>query len=419
MIDLNSSRVANIICKTLNKVDGRLIDHGMRVAWIGTHMLYEKGGYTEKEIRKLGFLFLMHDVGAYKTDEINELLKFESMGVWNHSVYGYIFVKTLSPFKEYAGAVLFHHTDREKLEKYAPQLMLLAQIVNISDRMDILCSYGGLDSAAAFARLKEQEGHKYESGVLDLLEAVLKRKSLDACFKSGDYLRQMDRVWGCEQLDKQEILEYLYMVIYAIDFRSVHTVNHTITTTSISTELAKALMLPKQSVEQVHYGALLHDLGKIGIPVEILEYPGKLSPQAMSIMRTHVTLTEEILKGSVEEKVLNIAIRHHEKLDGSGYPYGLTAKDLSIEEQIVAVADIISALAGTRSYKEAFPKEKIITILTEMRNSGKISRTVTNMFISRYDEMMQQVHINCRPVLDIYHRIQKDYEHVLRVCEQL
>ena len=68
---------------------------------------------------------------------------------------------------------------------------------------------------------------------------------------------------------------------------------------------------------------MLHDLGKIGIPSEILEFPGKLSPQAMNVMRTHVDLTEIILGDSVTRKVKDIALRHHEKLDGSGYPRGL------------------------------------------------------------------------------------------------
>ena len=126
------------------------------------------------------------------------------------------------------------------------------------------------------------------------------------------------------------------------------------TTTSISYELAKRMGLKGRALSDIYFGSLLHDLGKIGIPVEILEFPGKLSPQAMRIMRTHVELTGLILGPDVEEKIRKIAMRHHEKLDGSGYPLGLTAMDLSLEERIVAVADIVSALAGTRSYKEAF-----------------------------------------------------------------
>ncbi len=76
----------------------------------------------------------------------------------------------------------------------------------------------------------------------------------------------------------------------------------------------------------------------------------------MKIMRSHVSITEDILGGTIAPDITKIAVRHHEKLDGSGYPRGLTEKELSMEEQVVAIADIVSALLGTRSYKEAYSK---------------------------------------------------------------
>ena len=94
------------------------------------------------------------------------------------------------------------------------------------------------------------------------------------------------------------------MIIFAIDFRSRYTVIHTITTTSISKQLAVLFGFDEAKVDKVRQGALLHDLGKIGIPVEILEFPGKLSPQAMRIMRTHVDITEEIVGGEIEEEII-------------------------------------------------------------------------------------------------------------------
>lgn len=82
----------------------------------------------------------------------------------------------------------------------------------------------------------------------------------------------------------------------------------------------------------------------------------------MTVMRTHVDMTEAIFGGEVDETVARIALRHHEKLDGSGYPRGLEAADLTVGERLVAVADIVSALSGTRSYKEAYSKDRVIRI---------------------------------------------------------
>ena len=79
-------------------------------------------------------------------------------------------------------------------------------------------------------------------------------------------------------------------------------------------------------------------------------------------MRGHVDITKQIFGGQIEETIQNIALRHHEKLDGSGYPLELKGEDLTIGERIVAVADIVSALSGTRSYKNAYSKERVQTV---------------------------------------------------------
>ena len=207
----------------------------------------------------------------------------------------------------------------------------------------------------------------------------------------------------------EEIRDYLKMVIYSIDFRSRHTVTHTMTTTSISNELAEYMELGAQERNNVVCGALLHDLGKIGIPVEILEFPGKLSPQAMAVMRTHVDVTEEIFGGDIPSPIREIALRHHEKLDGSGYPRGLRAQQLSLEERIVALADIVSALAGTRSYKKAFGKERICAIITGMREDGLMDPALVGCMLAHYDEIMEKTRVRCQPVLEIYQKLQADY----------
>ena len=196
--------------------------------------------------------------------------------------------------------------------------------------------------------LGTQRDQNFCGEVLDLFEGMdFVAPGSSSLFLEHEYIQIMEEV-PFSSREKQSILR---MLVYAIDFRSQHTVTHTITTTSISVSVARCMGLPESQVRKIWYGALLHDLGKIGIPVEILEYPGKLSPQAMTIMQTHVKLTEEILGGTIEEDITRIALRHHEKLDGSGYPRRLPVDELTTEERIVAVSDIVSALLGTRSYK--------------------------------------------------------------------
>jgi HD-GYP domain-containing protein (c-di-GMP phosphodiesterase class II) len=167
---------------------------------------------------------------------------------------------------------------------------------------------------------------------------------------------------------------------------------------------------------------LLHDLGKVAIPVEILENPGRLNDQEMEIMRRHVVFTGQILRGRVDERLERIAFRHHEKLDGSGYPLGLRGEDLTFEERLVAITDILSALCGARSYKNAFPKAKALAILSDMAGSGLVDAVITQNIIDNYDFLVKEIEKATLPVTANYDNLLTEYrrmrEHITAMLEQ-
>ena len=102
---VTAGSISGLIQRTLNYVDTRLVDHGARVAWLVYHMLQEQGKYTLKEQQEICFAALIHDIGAYKTEEIDRMIQFETEEVWEHSVYGYLFLKYLTPLAEWADVV--------------------------------------------------------------------------------------------------------------------------------------------------------------------------------------------------------------------------------------------------------------------------------------------------------------------------
>ena len=359
-LPVGNKDLINIARRAFNLVDPRLIGHGARVSYLVFQMLKEDGTYTPSEMRNLLILAALHDIGAYKTEEIDRMVEFETKEVWNHSIYGYLFFHYFTPFEYWDSVVLYHHMpwNRLRKQKDVPERVReAAQILNLADRADIY--FGSSGYTGGYQRftefLRRQEGLAYSPGVSGLFRRlgpeVLDRLAVQGqeyCLPedvSGQFDRTMEEVPFTE--DEQKAL--LRMLTYVIDFRSSHTVTHTITTTVISEELAVRMLDSGNDIRDVICAAMLHDLGKIGIPVEILEFPGKLSPQAMRVMRTHVDLTGQILGTNVSARVRDIALRHHEKLDGSGYPRGLSAVSLDMPQRIVAVADIISALTGTRS----------------------------------------------------------------------
>ncbi|MEG0378455.1 MAG: HD domain-containing protein, partial [Eubacterium sp.] len=187
----------------------------------------------------------------------------------------------------------------------------------------------------------------------------------------------------------------------------------------ISVEIVKLVGYSQDRIDRIYYGALLHDIGKISIPIEILEYPGRLSYQAMNIMRTHVEITEEILCGIVAEDICKLAVRHHECPDGSGYPRGLSGESLTEEQRIIAVADVLSALRGKRSYKDTFSKEKIMDIIKEMGESGKLCDKITTVVLSHYDEIMAGADKQCEALLATYTHVTDEFEALYQKLKEI
>jgi HD-GYP domain-containing protein (c-di-GMP phosphodiesterase class II) len=133
----------------------------------------------------------------------------------------------------------------------------------------------------------------------------------------------------------------------------------------------------------------------------------------MATMRTHILLTRQVLNGRVDKTVERIACRHHEKLDGSGYPDGLDASKLTFNERIVAVADILSALSGARSYKGVFPKEKVISILTEMSDKGQLDASIVRKIVENYDFLMRESALATAPVTQNYRSLSSEYDRLM------
>ncbi|MDO4273277.1 MAG: HD domain-containing protein [Eubacteriales bacterium] len=406
---VSSASIGGLIQRTLNRVDSRLVNHGIRVAFLVSGMLRQKGGYSPKEYKEQCLTAILHDIGAYKTEEIDKMLDFECDDIWEHSIYGYLFLRYLSPLSRYAEAVLYHHTNITTLSQYDVKEKDLAQMIHIADRVDIFWE-SSQDKDKLLRFLKKSSGTKFSPEIVDLfLQTEASQEVLDNLMKYHDLNDLLDE----DSCSDENSDDYLKMLIYSIDFRSEHTVTHTITTTFISRETARLMKLPSSSLSHIYYGALLHDLGKIGIPVEILEFPGKLSPQAMTIMRTHVDITEEILNGTIDSVTTNIALRHHEKLDGTGYPRGIDASDLTLEEQIVGISDMVSALIGTRSYKKSFSKERTLSILKEQAEDGKINKEIVNMMEQHFDEILEEVNRQCSPIIKVYRGIKEEYDSLL------
>ncbi len=166
--------------------------------------------------------------------------------------------------------------------------------------------------------------------------------------------------------------ETLLRLAKAGEYRDEETGNHILRMAKYSRAIAEYLGLAEADCDEIEFASPMHDIGKIGIPDQILLKPGKLSAEEWELMKQHTVIGHGILADSESRFIQTgsvIALNHHEKFDGTGYPNGLNGEDIPLCARIVAVADAYDALRSTRPYKSGWPREDAIRYISEQ--SGK------------------------------------------------
>ena len=200
--------------------------------------------------------------------------------------------------------------------------------------------------------------HRQESLWLDCLSETPEQLTRDAvlALEPGE-----QRQLGADQIDR--ICEAFSDVV---DAKSPFTYRHSIGVANAAHAIATTLGLPAQRIQLIHRAALLHDLGKLRVPNSILDKQHKLTSDEFAVVKQHPLLTRDILmRVSAFQEIAVVAGEHHEKLDGTGYPFRVGASDLSLESRIIAVADVYAALSEDRPYRASLDFDQVTSIISK------------------------------------------------------
>jgi response regulator RpfG family c-di-GMP phosphodiesterase len=185
--------------------------------------------------------------------------------------------------------------------------------------------------------------------------------------------------------------EIIYTMGEITETRSKETGHHVKRVAEYSRLLALKYGLSEQEADTIRLASPMHDVGKVGIPDAILNKPGKLTVEEFEIIKTHASLGYEMLKHS-SKQVLNaaavIALQHHEKYDGTGYPSGLKGENIHIYGRITAVADVFDALCSDRVYKKAWELDRVIELLREERGKH-FDPAIVDIFLNHVNEFVR------------------------------
>jgi putative two-component system response regulator len=215
-----------------------------------------------------------------------------------------------------------------------------------------------------------------------LISEIRKRQAVEAEIRKLNANLEAKVRARTQDLERAQ-LEILERLSLAGERRDDDTGKHTLRVGYVSSLITTTLGQSQQAADMIRLAARLHDIGKIGIPDQILLKPGKLTNEEYSLMKEHTTIGAEMLSGSSSPLMRlaeEIASSHHERWDGKGYPRGLAGRDIPLSGRIVAVADVFDALTHERPYKDAWHFERVINELCDMRGS-QFDPKVVNAFL--------------------------------------
>ena len=263
------------------------------------------------------------------------------------------FVDDVGPVKVSVGIATYPESaqEQEKLLLLAEQAMFISQAKGYKEGMSAIVS--------------SEDFNFWDDVAVNSFAEILAKRHFENGINFEDEL--VKKINNVEILNHNNLMEMVTSLAGAIDAKDPYTKGHSTSVSRYSEALARAINMPEHDVERIKIGAMLHDIGKIGIPESVLKKPGKLTDEEWEIMKQHPSIGAEkvLAPNDALKEFIPIVKYHHERLDGKGYPSGLKGEEIPLEARIVSVADAYHALVSDRPYRKGMPIEKACAILQE------------------------------------------------------
>jgi HD-GYP domain-containing protein (c-di-GMP phosphodiesterase class II) len=387
------SRFDLIMClsETVDMVSPALSGHHKQVAYLATRIA-EAHGLSREAQKACLVAGAVHDLGGMTTKDRLDVFRFEDSGLEGHAQLGGRLLAGCSLLADVGPIVTHHHAawSRRAEQGHPP---LEAHVVHLADRIavlvdrsrDILSQVPGI-----LARIRSEAGRLFAPELVESFEAQAGVESLWLDLGSPTLGGELRRLLGPEavELDLQGVLDLAGFFARLIDFRSHFTASHSQGVASVAELLARYAGFSPREQRLMRAAGLLHDLGKLAVPAELLEKPGRLTEAEFNLMRAHTYSTWRALRPVRDfELIAQWAAYHHERLDGSGYPFHIGGVDLSMGSRIMAVADVFVALTEDRPYREGMSTQQALDILRDMASQGALDPRLVALARGRKAEL--------------------------------
>ncbi|HJX03472.1 MAG TPA: HD domain-containing phosphohydrolase [Dehalococcoidia bacterium] len=185
---------------------------------------------------------------------------------------------------------------------------------------------------------------------------------------------------------RNSYLNTIKSLAFALEAKDKYTHGHSERVTNVATALAEAMQLPQETIEKIKLAGLVHDIGKIGVKEDILNKAGKLTTEEYEHIKTHCEIGNKILEPVInDDRILDMVTHHHERMDGKGYPHGLTEGQISIEARILMTSDAYDAMSSDRPYRKALDIG-VIRAELEKGKGSQFDPAVVDLLLHLLDE---------------------------------
>jgi len=382
MIQIDIKQMLSAFSLALDIAENQPMEHAQRTAYIALK-IGKQLGLPKQEMQEVYIAALLHDVGVTNSKidahvDNNQLM--------SHCFMGRDIATSLPFISEKIGEnIAWHHANWDGsgvFERRGHEIPLGAQIIYLADKIDI--QLGNL--ATMYSKrvtildyIRENSGTFFNPDIVGCFLEVQDREKFWLDYSNGDIMEVTnDLSFSTMGFDMQhmEVLALAFAKI--IDNKSPFTYYHSQGVAELVSGLGKYYSFDMETIQSLKISGLLHDLGKLSVPNDILDKPGPLTPIEYQIIKGHSYYTKRILsKVTGFENIKEWAGNHHEALNGKGYPEGLGGDRLSIQDRIVAIGDIYQALTEERPYRiKPIAQSKVFEILDDQAQNNRICKNV-------------------------------------------
>lgn len=400
MPQLNLHQVIIALTEALDFVGIDELHHGKRVA-IMAEAIARKLGWDEVERSLMLQAGMLHDCGVSQTREHKHLTdSLEWEGSVAHCERGASYLAHCPPLAHFSPLIRWHHTRWEHLPPELPEnLRLQTNLIFLADRIDVLQAPFILGEAAAqgsilwefpgiIERVHGLSGSLFAPALVEAFAEVAKTEAFWLAMDPRYFIEDLSQMAGSDTavVDMPALLSIARLFSHVVDAKSAYTQDHSQRVACIARFLGARRGLNHDTLDMLEAAGLLHDLGKLRIPDEIIDKPGPLNQAERALITRHAYDSYRILNRVFAGTPIPYwAGSHHENLLGTGYPFHRQSGKLDLEARIIAVADIFQALSQTRPYRTRLPADEVLAHLHHLVAEQRIDGEVVELLAANLD----------------------------------